>query len=258
MPLCDTLLRIAEKGLYRLHFSQKILDETTRNLVKKNRMNEQKAIRYQQQIKQHFSESIVEDYELLIPLMTNDTKDRHVLAAPIKCKADIIVTFNLKDFPPESLQPWGIKAQHPNEFLLDLFSDCGIDIGVEIIRQQTADLKNPPVKMIDIIERLNRQVPDFATWILFYGYSDYLAKIAIKILKLIGHKQSNRIKFYEGKEYYLKKENKVLTIRHIDKGEILKQTKAVINGNFTLKDLEKFEKFEQELDKKIKESICEN
>ena len=258
MPLCDTLLRIAEKGLYRLYFSQKILDETTSNLVKKNRMNEQKAIRYQQQIKQHFSESIVEDYELLIPLMTNDIKDRHVLAAAIKCKADIIVTFNLKDFPPESLQPWGIKTQHPDKFLLDLFSDYGIDIGVEIIRQQTADLKNPPVKMIDTIERLDRQVPDFATWILFYEYSDYLANIAMKILKLIGHKQSSQIKFYEGKKYHLREENKVLTIRHIDRGEILKQTKDFINGNFTLEDLEKFEKFKQELDKKIKESVSKN
>lgn len=111
-------------------------------------MNEQKAISYQQQIKKYFPESIVEEYEPLIPLMTNDPKDRHVLAAAVRIKADVIVTFNLKDFSSESLQAWGIKAQHPDEFLLDLFSDCGIDIGVEIIKQQVADLKNPPVKMI--------------------------------------------------------------------------------------------------------------
>lgn len=39
MPLCDTLLRIAEEGLYRLHLSQEILDETTRNFIKRNKMN---------------------------------------------------------------------------------------------------------------------------------------------------------------------------------------------------------------------------
>lgn len=111
MPLCDTLLRIAEAGLYRLHLSQEILDETTRNLVKQDRMSEKQAERYQQQIKQCFPESIVEEYELLIPSMTNDPKDRHILAAAVKSKANVIVTFNLKDFPPESLQRWGIKAQ---------------------------------------------------------------------------------------------------------------------------------------------------
>ena len=63
MPLRDTLLRIAERGLYRLHFSQEILDETTRNLVKKNRMTPEQAVRYQDCMKQFFPESLVEDYE---------------------------------------------------------------------------------------------------------------------------------------------------------------------------------------------------
>ncbi len=150
-PLGDTLLRIAEEELYRLHLSQEILNETTCNLVQKNRMSEDKAIRYQQQIKQYFPESIVEGYESLIPSMTNEIKDRHVLAAAVKSKANVIVTFNLKDFPPESLQPWGIKAQHPDEFLLELFSDFGMNIAVEIVRQQAADLKKPPMTIKELI-----------------------------------------------------------------------------------------------------------
>jgi hypothetical protein len=48
LPLRDTLLRIAEKELYRLGFSQEILDETTKNLVEKNKMTEKKAVRYQE------------------------------------------------------------------------------------------------------------------------------------------------------------------------------------------------------------------
>lgn len=31
-----------------------------------------------------------------------------------------MVTFNLKHFPPESLAPWEIVAQSPDDFLLDL------------------------------------------------------------------------------------------------------------------------------------------
>ena len=250
MPLCDTLLRIAEEELYRLHLSQKILDETTNNLVKKNKMTKEKADRYQQQIKQYFPESIVEDYESLIPLMTNEPKDRHVLAAAVKIKADVIITFNLKDFPLESLQLFDIKAQHPDRFLLDLFSNYGIDTGAEIVKQQTAALKDPPVKMIETIKRLNGQVPDFAKWVLFNEYSDYLLNIAHKILKSIGNKKQDKI-FYKGKKYYLEKQHGVLKVEHISRGEILKQTRDGIAGNFTFNDLERFENFERELDKQF-------
>ncbi|MGB6131557.1 MAG: hypothetical protein WBG54_07240 [Acidobacteriaceae bacterium] len=44
-------------------------------------------------------------------------KGRHVLAA-VACGAQTIVTFNLKDFPPEALAPWNVKAQSPDEFLI--------------------------------------------------------------------------------------------------------------------------------------------
>lgn len=250
MPLRDTLLRIAEKGLYRLHFSQEILDETTRNLVKKRSMTQEQAAKYQECMKQFFPESIVEDYESLILLMTNAPKDRHVLAAAVKIKADVIVTSNLKDFPAKSLQPFEIKALHPDQFLIDLFSNYEIDIAVDILKQQAEDLKNPPMTLKELIERLSRQVPEFANLILFYEYSDRLADIAKKVLR-IGY-QKDDITFYEGTEYYLERNINNLIIKHKDRGEILQKTSEGYFGNFSLDDLEKFEQFEQELDKKIK------
>jgi predicted nucleic acid-binding protein len=235
LPLRDTLLRIAEKELYRLSFSQEILDETTKNLIDKNRMSEKKAIRYQEFMKRYFPESIIEDYESLIPLMTNDPKDRHVLAAAVKAKVDVIVTFNLQDFSAESLHPFDIKAQNPDEFLLDLFSNYGIDIAVEILKEQVADLKNPPMTLKELIERLSHQVPAFSCCILFYEYSDHLA-------------EENNILFYEGAEYYLEKTTNSLIIKHKDRGQIFQEITEEFSGNFTLQDLEKFEKFEKKLD----------
>jgi hypothetical protein len=41
-----------------------------------------------------------------------------VLAAAIVARADVIVTYNLKDFPATILEQYGIEAQHPDEFLL--------------------------------------------------------------------------------------------------------------------------------------------
>jgi len=43
------------------------------------------------------------------------------LAAAVHCKAPIIVTFNLRHFRPEHLDPWGVRAVHPQSFLIHLF-----------------------------------------------------------------------------------------------------------------------------------------
>ena len=49
-----------------------------------------------------------------------DPDDRHVLAAALACVADAIVTFNVKDFPAESLRPFGVEAVHPDVFVKEL------------------------------------------------------------------------------------------------------------------------------------------
>lgn len=59
--------------------------------------------------------------ELIEGLSLPDIDDRHVLAAAIRCSACVIVTFNQKDFPVAALAPFGIEAQHPDEFVDNLF-----------------------------------------------------------------------------------------------------------------------------------------
>jgi len=61
------------------------------------------------------------DYEPLIEQCTNAVGDRHVLACAIKAGGRRIITANLDDFKPEALAPWGIKAVHPQDFLLELY-----------------------------------------------------------------------------------------------------------------------------------------
>lgn len=39
-----------------------------------------------------------------------------------------MVTFNLKDFPEEELTPYGILAQHPDEFLT-----CQLDLAPNLV-----------------------------------------------------------------------------------------------------------------------------
>ncbi|WP_220131317.1 PIN domain-containing protein [Streptomyces sp. PT12] len=66
---------------------------------------------------------LVRDHEpLRTGLTLPDPDDRHVMAAAIEAGAQVIVTSHLKDFPAESLAPWGIEAKSPDEFVLDLIS----------------------------------------------------------------------------------------------------------------------------------------
>jgi hypothetical protein len=73
------------------------------------------------QLKQHFDDAWVEGYEPLVPKMTNDAKDRHVLACAVQVGAPVIVTFNGRHFPPEALDPWLVEAQDPDDFLVNLY-----------------------------------------------------------------------------------------------------------------------------------------
>jgi hypothetical protein len=92
----------------------------------------------------HVRDCLVTGYESLIPALTlPDPDDRHVLAAAVRAGADVIVTFNLKDFPAEALAPYGIEAQHPDEFL-SYQLDLAANIVCAAAKRHRASLKNPP------------------------------------------------------------------------------------------------------------------
>lgn len=116
--LRDTLFRLAEKRLYLVRWSPESIEETVRTLQGKVGKTPEKTAHLVDELRSYFEDAWVEGYEALIPSMANHPKDRHVLAAAVRCGADVIVTFNLKHFPEEALEPWGIEAQSPDEFLI--------------------------------------------------------------------------------------------------------------------------------------------
>lgn len=63
---------------------------------------------------------VAEDPALEAQLWLPDPADCHVLAAAIAGQADLIVTFNLRDFPARVLAEHGLGAAHPDGFLLGL------------------------------------------------------------------------------------------------------------------------------------------
>jgi predicted nucleic acid-binding protein len=141
--LRDTLLRLAEFELYTPLWSERILNEMRRNLIE-HRLTEAQAASIEQAMRATFEEAEVDaaEIERLEPAMANDPKDRHVLAAAVAAESELIVTFNLDDFPTEACEAVGVEAIHPDEFLLDL-NDLAPAAVRAALDQQAADLHPP-------------------------------------------------------------------------------------------------------------------
>ncbi len=160
----DTLLRAAEEGLYRALWSEAILDEVRRNVI---RLLEERGLSgpadrvdyLLYRLRRAYPEALVEGYEGLVPVMTNQEKDRHVLAAAVSGGAQVIVTENLRDFPSIALSPYGIEAHSPDEFLLHLL-DLDPEGMVRILREQGAEMQTPRT-INEILDRLAPQLPQF-------------------------------------------------------------------------------------------------
>jgi predicted nucleic acid-binding protein len=145
-------------GRFRARWSEQIHEEWKRNLLK-NRpdLTREQLDRTSALMDRAIPDGLVVGYEALIPgLALPDTDDRHVLAAAIRCNASVIVTFNQKDFPDDILAPFGIEAQHPDEFIENLF-DLDQAAVVAAAQRQRALLKNPPMDVDIYLEMLLRQ-----------------------------------------------------------------------------------------------------
>jgi hypothetical protein len=156
--LCDTLLSVAQAGIYVPVWSEDILAELVRNLGP--RIGDEAAQRRIQEMRIAFPEASAADYQDLISVMTNHPKDRHVVAAAVVHEANRIVTVNLRDFPPAALSPLRIAAKSPDEFLSDLFADSPEEIQ-RTLEQQAARYRRLPMAVVGLLGELTKHAPQF-------------------------------------------------------------------------------------------------
>ena len=99
----------------------------------------------------HLPNAMVTGYQRRIAsLVLPDPNDRHVLAAALHCKADVIVTTNWKHFPKAVLSSHGISAQHPDDFVCDLIV-ADRDRAVLAFAADRARMVNPPHTVAEYI-----------------------------------------------------------------------------------------------------------
>ncbi|MGP6174004.1 hypothetical protein [Corynebacterium sp. A21] len=93
--------------------------------------------------------------ELIEALSLPDPDDRHVLAAAIRCGAQVIVTENKKDFPKDVMDRYGIEIQGADEFLCDQINLFG-SRAHQAVTYAAAAFKNPPRTIDDVLDALSK------------------------------------------------------------------------------------------------------
>lgn len=142
--LRNLLMHLALTGLFRAKWSHGVHEEWMRSLLR-NRpdLTREKLERTKMLMDKHAQDALVTGYEDLVDgLHLPDPDDRHVLAAAIRGRADVIVTFNLGDFPAATLAPFGIEAQHPDDFIRHLM-DLSAGLVLSAARRHQESLKSP-------------------------------------------------------------------------------------------------------------------
>jgi predicted nucleic acid-binding protein len=152
--LRDTLLRLAERGLFRPLWSADILDELVRNLMEAG-IGEESVSRLIGEMSGAFVDAEVGGYRSLIDSMACDPKDRHVMAAAVRADAGAIVTFNVADFPDAAVLEYELDVIHPDDFLMDVLDLAPRVVLGELALQAAANRREPKTValLLDVLER---------------------------------------------------------------------------------------------------------
>jgi len=157
-PMRDVLMQLAVTDIFKAKWSEDIHREWIDALMRNEPDRERAALeRTRDLMNQATRDCLVTGYDALIPsLDLPDPDDRHVLAAAIVGRCDVIVTQNLKDFPDDALKPYGIETQHPDDFLSDHLA-LAPGLFCAALRKTRARLKNPPYTAEDYLAILTHQ-----------------------------------------------------------------------------------------------------
>lgn len=124
-PLVRTLLiGAAGAGLFKPLWSERVLAEWRLAVAAKHGLAaEDEVLAAQAAMTANFPDANVEaEASAEAAIRLPDPADAHVLAAALAGAAEVLVTFNLRDFPRRTLAGEGIETRHPDGFLWELWS----------------------------------------------------------------------------------------------------------------------------------------
>jgi predicted nucleic acid-binding protein len=155
--LRSVLVELARAKAFRLLWSEEVHREWMEAVKRQNpHIPASKIDRMRALMEAYVEDATVSGYEPLIAsLSLPDPNDRHVLAAAIHGKADVIVTANERDFPATALAVYKIAIITPDRFIIRLL-EADPNLVLSALEADRADLKNPPLSRDEYFGALER------------------------------------------------------------------------------------------------------
>ena len=154
--ISDLLLRMAEEPVRILpRWSEEIFAEVRRT-HRKLGWEDSIAESWQESVRDAFPEAFFDAPKEVVSRLTNHRKDRHVLGTAIISRAETIVTYNLRDFKPAALEPWGVVAVSPDDFLCQLY-----EMHPDLVALKVVDMAKRHT-LTGLIVKIRRTAPKFA------------------------------------------------------------------------------------------------
>lgn len=139
--LREILIDLARAGLYTPLWSPRILAEWRHAAARLGTDQDAVAGAEIALLRNRFpAAEVPDDGHRAIDLHFPDPADRHVVEAALAGQATLIVTANLRDFPQRLMAGLGLRALHPDAFLLDLLKDhpAAVQAAVQAARGKAA------------------------------------------------------------------------------------------------------------------------
>lgn len=151
--LRGVLLLLADRDAFAPLWSERITEELRRALIRDRGWSTPRVDRLLEAMEHSFPEAAVAGWEPLEPAMENDPGDRHVLAAAVAGGATMIVTENLRHFPPAACADHGVVVAHPDVFLSHLLSSDPWPT-LHTVVAFAVSLRSPRFTTADVLGRL--------------------------------------------------------------------------------------------------------
>lgn len=160
------MLALSQDRIHTLLWSDRLLDEWERVIVREQHRSPQAAASIATAIRDYFPENRVPeaDYKHLLAGLDGPGPDdlHHHAAAAAAGRATTLITWNLTDFPATTLGPLGITATDPDTYLCSLLERDPTEV-TATLRRMAAEKRRPPMATGDLLDALSRAgVPVFA------------------------------------------------------------------------------------------------
>lgn len=162
----DLMLALTEDAIHEVIWTDALLDEWERVIVRERRRSPESAAAITAAIREYFPESRIpySAYAHLVDAMpSSDPDDRQHIAAAIAGHAQMIITWNRSDFPAQPLAAHRLHVVDPDEYLCALITELPDQVLDTLVRL-AGEKRRPPRTPIDLAESLGKAgCPGFAT-----------------------------------------------------------------------------------------------